>query len=178
MYLQNHSNDSPIIAEKLHLNIEELKEKYINYTFFCQQCTLGIVTENSFVDCNFPQLITMTLKNAQSWSFVRCTFPKLRTVNFTHTLEVNSIFVSCKFSGYMDAQLKSEVYSSCYTHGNHDDLYGFLYDLNDSFEWHAQSTIEILDESELDKWGKDTLFVEESPDLNTIINTSYIDDLT
>lgn len=165
------------LTGELNLNIKQLREKYVNHTFHCQRCILGIVQENTFVDCHFPQLITMTLTDPQVWSFVRCTFPKLRSITFTHPSHEESIFVSCKFSGHMNEELDSNVYSNCYYHDDYSDQYGFLYDLNDSYEWHALDNIEIIDKNELDKLDGCPLLEDEPAGLNMVIHTSYIDDL-
>jgi len=139
------------------VELNELKETYTNCAFHCQRLALGSTLRQPFVDCTFPSLLALTLKDPQPDMFVRCTFPKLRIV--TGPLK-ESTFISCAFSSQMYEMLALESYVNCYIGNHYHDDYGYLYDKTDEYEWHA---IEII---------------EESPEIILTVRDSYLNDLT
>jgi hypothetical protein len=121
----------------LFTRVEQLNETYLNETLSCQQCILGTTLEKPFVDCNFPELINLTLTDPQPAMFNRCKFPKLRQV-ICGNYEKEAIFLSSDFSSYMESQLDCPIFANCKIVGDYSDQHGYLYESMDEYEWHAQ----------------------------------------
>lgn len=113
------------------VKVDDFNGSYTNETLECRIFSAGSVRESAFVDCNFPELVSLVIDRPCRLSFVRCRFQKLRSIRITGGEEV---FYSCFFARINRDDVDRALFSNCELKGVPPE-YAFLYEGTSELDW-------------------------------------------
>lgn len=87
--------DLETILNKEECSFETTNEFFDGKEFPCKILIIGSVGSNTFLNCYFPNLIDICIRNPKPSTFIHCHFPKLTNVLPENGLEEGLIFHEC-----------------------------------------------------------------------------------
>lgn len=128
--IRTSSNDLSNPASSV-VKTDEFNGSYTNEVLECQVFSVGSIRESSFIDCIFPELVSLEIDRPVQLAFIRCRFPKLRTVQIK---DGTGVFYACFFGRLHQDDVSLELFSHCRLEGLAPDC-AFLYEGASELDW-------------------------------------------